>query len=105
MKEIYIKDYVVIDIDKYNSLQAENIYLREKNKKLSTNMKVFEDYFIENILIKDDYELEKIEEYSIDDYYIRKIICDFLEYGSFDYQYMIDKIKEYKESKKEDDKN
>lgn len=102
MKE-NLKDYVVIDIDKYNNLQGENVYLREENKRLSSRMKVFEDYFIGNILSKCEYELNNIEEYSLNDYYVRKIICDFLEYGNFDYKYMLDKIKEYKESMKEDD--
>ncbi|MBR3117575.1 MAG: hypothetical protein IKF36_06890 [Bacilli bacterium] len=103
MKE-NLKDYVVIDIDKYNNLQSKNIYLREENKRLSSKMKVFENYFIEGILSKLKYELNNIEEYSLDDYYVRKIICDFLEYGNFEYKYMVDKIKEYKESMKEDDK-
>lgn len=44
MKE-NIKDYVVIDIDKYNNLQGENVYLREENKRLSNNMNLFENYF------------------------------------------------------------
>lgn len=103
MKE-NLKDYVVIDIDKYNNLQGENVYLREESKRLSSKMKLFENYFIENILSANKYELNNIEEYSLDDYYVRKIICDFLEHGNFDYKYVIDKIKEYKESMKEDDK-
>ena len=103
MKE-NLKDYVVIDIDKYNNLQGENVYLREESKRLSSKMKLFENYFIEDILSVNKYELNHIEEYSLDDYYVRKIICEFLEHGNFDCKYVIDKIKEYKESMKEDDK-
>lgn len=104
MKENF-KDYVVIDIDKYNNLQGENVYLREETKRLSSKMKVFENYFIENILGQREFELDNIKEYSLDDYYVRKIICDFLEHGNFDYKYVIDKIKEYKESMNGVDKN
>ena len=101
MKE-NIKDYVVIDIDKYNNLQGENVYLREENKRLSNNMNLFENYFFKSILSDCEWELSKIEEFSLDDYYVRQLICKFLEYGSFDYQYMIDKIKEYTKSKDSD---
>ena len=99
-----MRNVVVIDITLFNELQCENSNLSKDLRDLQKKIKIFEDYFIKNILSNCNYELNHIEEYSVEDYYVRKIICDFLEYGNFDYQYMIDKIKEYKESKKEDDK-
>lgn len=93
-----MRNVVVIDITDYNILQCDNINLSDELRDLQKKIKIFEDYFIKNILSSCIYELKNIEDYSLEDYYVRRIICNFLEYGNFDYQYMIDKIKEYKES-------
>ena len=100
-----MRNVVVIDITDFNTLQCDNINLRDEVRDLKKKIKIFEDYFINNILASCKYELKNIENYSVEDYYVRIIICNFLEYGSFDYQYMINKIKDYKESKKESDEN
>ena len=99
-----MRNVVVIDITDYNILQCDNINLGDELRDLQKKIKIFEDYFIKNILSNCNYELNHIEEYSLEDYYVRRIICNFLEYGNFDYQYMIDKIKEYKESMEEVEK-
>ena len=100
-----IKNVVVIDITDFNMLQCDNINLKDEVRDLKKKIKIFEDYFIDNLFENEEYWFNHIENYSLDDYYVRKLICKFLEYGSFEYQYMIDKIKEYKESKKESDEN
>ena len=96
-----MRNVAVIDINLYNDLQCNNINLRDELRDLQKKIKIFEDYFIKNILSSCSYELNNIEDYSLEDYYVRRIICNFLQYGNFDYQYMIDKIKEYKESMEE----
>lgn len=58
MSENYIKDYVVIDIDKYNNLQGENLYLREENKKLVNEIDIFKSFFIKTLLENEDYKLK-----------------------------------------------
>lgn len=99
-----MKNVVIIDITDFNLLQCDNLNLRDEVRDLKKKIKIFEDYFINNILSNCSYELKNIKDYSLDDYHVRQIICNFLEYGNFDYQYMIDKIKDYK-AKEEDDNN
>lgn len=105
MNKENMKNVVIMDIADFTVLQCDNLNLSDEVRDLKKKIKIFEDYFINNILNSCEYELARIEDYSVEDYYIRKIICEFLQYGSFDYQYMINKIKDYKESKKEDDNN
>lgn len=90
-------NYVVISINDYNSLQCNNINLKDDNTKLKNNIKVFEKYFFDNMLQNEDYKLNHIENFDLEDYYLRALICSFLEYGNFDINYLIDKIKKYKE--------
>lgn len=94
--KIDLSDLVIISRREYDRIiEFKNKFYFE-NEKLRNECKIYEDYFYNKIFESDEYELKNIEEFTLDDYYIRKIIMDIFEYGNIDIHYIIEKIKEYK---------
>ena len=97
--KIDLSDLVIISRSEYDRIiKCKNDYYFE-NKKLRNECKIYEDYFYNQIFDNDNYEITKIEEFTLDDYYTRKIIMDIFEYGNIDIDYIIEKIKDYKSRK------
>lgn len=102
--KVDISDLVIISRREYDRIiKCKNDYYFE-NIELKANMKIYEDYFYNSLFEQDSYEIDKITDFCLDDYYVRKIITDIFEYGNIDIQYIIEKIKEY-QSRKESESN
>lgn len=97
--KVDLTDLVIISREVYDRIiKCKNDYYYE-NIELKANMKVYEDYFYNNIFKGNLYYLNNIKEYTLDDYCIRSIITSIFEYGNIDINYIIQKIKEYKSRK------
>lgn len=79
-------------------LNIKNDYYFE-NIELKANMKVYEEYFYNNIFKSEEYYINNIEEFTLNDFYVRSIISNIFEYGNIDINYIIQKIKDYKSLK------
>lgn len=90
---------VIIDLNNYNELIMNNKILKEENKKLRNECKIYEDYFYNAIFEKFEYEIKCIDKFTLDDYYIRCIISEIFNYGNIDIHYNIEKIRDYKSRK------
>lgn len=98
--KVDLSDLVIIPRREYDRIiKCKNDYYFE-NIELKANMKVYEDYFYNRLFEQDSYEIDKLEDFCLDDYYVRKVITDIFEYGNIDIHYIIKKIKEYKLQKK-----
>lgn len=97
--KVDLTDLVIISRREYDRIiKCKNDYYFE-NIELKANMKVYEDYFYNSLFEQDSYEIEKIKEFTLDDYYTRSIISNIFSYGNIDIQYIIEKIKDYKSRK------
>lgn len=97
--KVDLTDLVIISRMEYDRIiEFKNKFYFE-NEKLRNECKIYEDYFYNKIFESDEYELKNIEEFTLDDYYTRKIIMDIFEYGNIDINYIIEKIKEYQSRK------
>lgn len=102
--KIDLNDLVIISRMEYDRIiEFKNKFYFE-NKKLINECKIYEDYFYNSIFTNNEYEIDRIEEFTLDDYYTRQIIMNIFEYGNIDIDYIIGKIKEYK-SRKEIESN
>ena len=102
--KVDLTDLVIISRMEYDRIiEFKNKFYFE-NKKLRNECKIYEDYFYNRLFEEDKYEIERIEDFSLDDYYVRKIIMDIFEYGNIDIHYIIEKIKDY-QSRKESESN
>lgn len=100
-------NFVNIDLDSYNEIIMNNKFYRDEIERISRENKVYKDEFYRNLFVRDNYELSKIEDFNLDDYYVRKIISDVYESGNISIDEIILEIKRYKEimdSNKEGDK-
>lgn len=94
--KIDLSELVIISRTEYDRIiKCKNDFYFE-NIELKANIKVYEDYFYNRLFEQDSYEINNIEDFCLDDYYVRKIITDIFEYGNIDLHYIIEKIKEYK---------
>lgn len=103
-----MNNFVNIDIDKYNELIMNNRFYRDEIERITRENKVYKDKFYEELFDRDNYELSKIEEFDLDDYYVRKIISDVYESGNISIDEIILEIKRYKQimdSEKEESKD
>lgn len=97
--KVDLSDLVIISRMEYDRIiEFKNKFYFE-NEKLRNECKIYEDYFYNKIFETDKYEIKNIEKFTLDDYYIRKIISDIFEYGNIDINYIIQKIKDYKSRK------
>lgn len=62
---------------------------------------IYENYFFKSMFENEEYVFNNIKEFTLEDYYFRQLICKIYEYGNFEIDFLIDKIKHYKESKGE----
>ena len=92
-----MNNFVNIDIDKYNELIMNNRFYRDEIERITRENKVYNDKFYEDLFDRDKYELSKIEEFDLDDYYVRKIITDVYESGNISIDEIILEIKRYKQ--------
>ena len=98
--KVDLTDLVIISRMEYDRIIEYKNKLYFENIELKANMKVYEDYFYNSLFEQDRYEINKIDDFCLNDYYVRKIISDIFEYGNIDLHYIIEKIKEYKLQKK-----
>ena len=97
--KVDLSDLVTISRMEYDRIiEFKNKYYFE-NKKLRNECKIYEDYFYNTILENHNYEINHIDKFTLDDYYVRHVITDIFEYGNVDIDYIIQKIKEYKSRK------
>lgn len=103
------KDTVIIDRVAYDDLIFKINNDNKKIEELEKRCNIFEKVLLDKIYEADGYEINRIEEVNLEDYYVRKIISDFYEYGNFEMDYMFEKIKDfikkYKQEKEEENKN
>ena len=100
-----MNNFVNIDIDSYNELIMNNRFYRDEIERITRENKVYKETFYKTIFDKDNYELSKIEDIELKDYYVRKIISDVFDYGNISIDEIILEIKRYKQimdSEKED---
>lgn len=97
--KIDLSELVIISRMNYDRIIEYKNKFYFVNKKLRNECKIYEDYFYNTILESHDYEINHIDDFTLDDYYVRKIIMDIFEYGNIDINYIIEKIKEYKSRK------
>lgn len=98
-------DFVNIDIQRYNEIILNNRFYRDEIERITRENKVYKETFYKNIFDSNEYELSKIEDVELEDYYVRKIISDVFEYGNISIDEIILEIKRYKQimdSKKEE---
>lgn len=97
--KVDISDLVIIPRMEYDRIiKLKNDYYFE-NIKLKANMKVYEDYFYNSLFKNKSYEINEIEDFSMDDYYVRNIVAYIYKYGNIDNHYVIEKIRDYKSRK------
>ena len=97
--KVNISDLVIIPRSEYDRIiKFKNDYYFE-NIELKANMKVYEDYFYNSLFEENSYDINKIEDFSLDDYYVRSIIACIYKYGNIDIHYIIKKIRDYKSRK------
>lgn len=102
--KVDLTDLVIISREEYDRIiKLKNDYYF-KNKELEANTKVYEDYFYNTLFEKNSYTINNIEDFCLDDYYVREIISLIFKYGYIDVLYIIEKIKDYK-SRKESETN
>ena len=94
-----LTDLVIISRMEYDRIIEFKNKFYVENFQLKANMKVYEDYFYNTIFERDEYEFNNIEEFTLDDYYIRIIVRDIIKYGNININYIIEKIKDYKSRK------
>lgn len=90
-------NFVNIDIDKYNELIMNNRFYRDEIERIIRENKVYKDSFYKKIFDNNAFELNKIENIELDDYYVRNIISDVFEYGNISIDEIILEIKKYKQ--------
>ena len=97
--KVDLTDLVIISRREYDRIiKCKNDYYFE-NEKLRNECKIYEDYFYNELFEKDSYEIDNLENFCLDDYYVRRIVTDIFEYGNVDINYIIQKIKDYKSRK------
>lgn len=101
--KVDLTDLVIISRSEYDRIIEYKNKFYFENIELKANMKIYQDYFYNNLFEQDSYEIDKIEDFCLDDYYIRKIVMDIFEYGNIDLHYIIQKIKEYKSRNESDE--
>ena len=92
-----MNNFVNIDIDSYNELIMNNRFYRDEIERITRENKVYKETFYKTIFDKNDYELSKIEDIELEDYYVRKIISDVFEFGNISIDEIILEIKRYKQ--------
>lgn len=75
-------DFVNIDLQRYNEIIMNNRFYRDEIERITRENKVYKDTFYKQLFETDNYELSKIEDIELNDYYVRKIISDVFEYGN-----------------------
>ncbi len=95
------KNYVVLEIAKYNDMLLGIEELKKQLDKYNSRYYVFEEFFNNSIFEGERYSLNHIENMNLDDYYVRNIVCKYLEKGNFDIPYILDKIREYQQESEE----
>ena len=92
-----MNNFVNIDIDSYNELIMNNRFYRDEIERITRENKVYKETFYKIIFDNYNYELSKIEDIELNDYYVRKIISDVFEYGNISIDEIILEIKRYKQ--------
>lgn len=94
--KVDLSDLVIIPRMEYDRIiEFKNKFYFE-NEKLKNECKIYENYFYDDIFKSNDYTLNNIKEFTLDDYYLKSIIMEIFEYGNIDVNYIIQKIKDYK---------
>ena len=97
--KVDLTDLVIISRMEYDRIiEFKNKFYFE-NEKLRNESKIYEDYFYNTIFEKFEYDINCIDKFTLDDYYIRYIISEIFNYGNIDINYIIQKIKDYKSRK------
>lgn len=92
MNDLIQKDIVIIDRIEYDELIKNSTKSASKISDLITKCNKFEDYFLNDILNKYEYDLTNIEDFDLADYYVREIANEFFKIGINNIDYILSSI-------------
>ena len=99
-----MNNFVNIDIDRYNELVMNNRFYHDELERINRENKIYKDTFYKNIFNSNEYAINNIEEFTLEDYYVRSIISNIFEYGNIPIDDIILEIKKYKQIKDSENK-
>lgn len=90
-----MNEKVILNIETYNDMLNDLKYYDKRVNEMSKLLCIYKKYTINSLLENEGYTIERIEEYSIDDYYFRVLVIKFIELGITDIAYIENEIKDY----------
>lgn len=90
-----MNEKIILNKETYDDIIKDLKYYKNRMEEMSYLFEIYKKYTIKSLLDNEEYLINHIEEYEVEDYYFRKLLIKFIELGITNISYIENEIKDY----------
>lgn len=90
-----MNEKIILNKETYDDMLKDLKYYKNRMEEMSYLFEIYKKYTIKSLLDNEEYLINNIVEYNVEDYYVRKLLIKFIELGITNISYIENEIKDY----------